>query len=68
MGVTDPDVLAAAATVLSPDGTDPGRDRIVAEVVVAMFKTNGLVPHGEEQDLDVVITQMRRFQAALDEM
>lgn len=67
MGVTDPDVLAAAASVLSPGGSDPTRDRIVAEVVVAVFRTTGIVPDGD-QDLDLLIGQMRMFEAMLDDI
>ena len=65
MAVNEPDVMAAAATVLSPDGTDRARDHVVAEMVVALFKTTGIVPD-EAQDLDVVVEQIRMFESAID--
>lgn len=61
MGIEEPDVLAAAATVLSPGGTDPVRDRIVAEVVVALFRATDGVEVEDNADLDVVVTGMREF-------
>jgi len=66
MAVSEPDVMAAAATVLSPDGIDPVRDRIVAEVVVAMFKATG--ENTEGLPLDEVVTRIRMFADAIDRL